>query len=74
MAAKVLEYCGIRMDDFFAYEAGIDNVPSFGESFYIDGQWQLLDTVKSEILLCKKNLGLMAYDRVFGEQYGNWNE
>lgn len=74
LAAKVLEYCGIRMDDFFAYEAGIDNVPSFGESCYIDGQWQLLDTVKSEILLCKKNLGLMAYDRVFGEQYGNWNE
>lgn len=74
LAAKVLAYCGIRMDDFFAYALAEDNVPTQGANCYINEQWVPLETTKPEIAEYRKNMWMLAYDRLFGEKYGDWAE
>lgn len=78
LAAKVLAYCGIRMDDFFAFALEEDNISTCivggGANCYINEQWVPLETAKPEIAEYRKKMWLLAYDRVFGEKYGDWDK
>lgn len=74
LAAKVLEYSGINMDKFFAYELADNNVPTDRGYCYIDEKWIASEEIKAEIQEYKKNIWLLAYDRLFGGKYGTWTE
>lgn len=72
LAAKVFEYANIEMDEFFLYGLKEENVPTLGEDYYIDKTWKSGKDV-IEFANYKQKLWSLAYDRIFGKDYGSWN-
>lgn len=71
LAAKVLNYANIEMDEFFLYSLAPENVPTYQNEYYINKTWMSGADV-SEYAKYKQNLCILAYDRVLGKDYGNW--
>lgn len=69
LASKVMDYCGISMDSFWAYGLDTANVPKLGNYYYVDDEWVSEGNIDSGYIEYKRNMWIMAYDRIFGRNY-----
>lgn len=69
LASKVLDYCGITMDGFWAYGLEEANVPKLWGHYYIDQEWVAEANAGSHYKEYRKKMWMLVYDRIFGRNY-----
>ena len=57
------------MDSFWAYGLDTANVPKLGNYYYVDDEWVSEGNIDSGYIEYKRNMWIMAYDRIFGRNY-----
>ena len=73
LAAKVLDYCGVQADEFFTYVENEKNYTAFSNYCYVGNEWVESEAVDESYHEMQDNIWLMIYDRMFGKDYGIWN-
>lgn len=69
LASKVMDYCEMKMDSYWAYSLEQDNVPELKGYYNIGQEWIEAGEADFRYTEYKQKKWMMAYDRIFGKNY-----